>query len=323
MKKIFVILIALSLMLAGCGKVHDPSSASTENIEATEDVMMEAEVTATNYTMDAMLVNYQQEDGKHTYTIFVGANDAYSVLKDDCVNYLTEEYQDIREVVEGIQVQVWNVNDTSTQETAAFVQIVSPQILDTKKLFIYSMGTTAYEAGMTFNSVEEYRENYDAETLVSVYLQVSDSPFDMQTLYNTTRPIYESLRLINLGNGYDIIHVSTKDTKSYVEDGTLWTPVNVTYFTGVDYSATFHDVLNNCYVAQGNIHGKYEDIVVLHNTEHEVLMRQTETGVEDGITNYQNNEAAPNCVVGNIILNEDMTTITNEAARKSIIIFFN
>lgn len=323
MKKIFVILIALSLMLAGCGKVHDPSSASTENIEATEDVMMEAEVTATNYTMDAMLVNYQQEDGKHTYTIFVGANDAYSVLKDDCVNYLTEEYQDIREVVEGIQVQVWNVNDTSTQETAAFVQIVSPQILDTKKLFIYSMGTTAYEAGMTFNSVEEYRENYDAETLVSVYLQVSDSPFDMQTLYNTTRPIYESLRLINLGNGYDIIHVSTKDTKSYVEDGTLWTPVNVTYFTGVDYSATFHDVLNNCYVAQGNIHGKYEDIIVLHNTEHEVVMRQTETGVEVGITNYQNNEAAPNCVVGNIILSEDMTTITNEAARKSIIIFFN
>ena len=157
MKKINIILVALTLIvLAGCGKVHDPSS-TTQGMAAqeTEVVFQEPEITATNYTMDAILVNYQQEEGKHTYTVFVCADDAYAVLKDNCVNYLADGYQDIYDVINDINVQVWNVNDTSKKETAAFIQIVSPQILDTQKLFVYALGTTEYQDGMKFESVDE------------------------------------------------------------------------------------------------------------------------------------------------------------------------
>lgn len=323
MKKIIIIFAALSLMLTGCGKVHDPSSATTETVNTTEDVYKEAEVKEATYNMDASLINYQQEENKHTYTIFTCANDAYAVLAEDCVHYLTEDYQKIQDVVEGINVQVWNINKTSTKETAAFIQIVSPQILDTQKLFIYAFGTTDYQEGMAFDSVDEYKTNYGTETLVSVYLQVVDAPLDMEKLYNTTRPIYESLRLINLGDGYDIIHVSTEKTKSYEEDGALWTPVDAQYFTGVDYSNAFHDVINNAYVARGKIDGNYKDITILHNTNHTIVFRTTENGPEVGITNYIANAEAPNCIVGNIVLSPEMTTISDEAGRRAIIIFFN
>ena len=161
MKKIIIIFAALSLMLTGCGKVHDPSSATTETVNTTEDVYKEAEVKEATYNMDANLINYQQEENKHTYTIFTCANDAYAVLAEDCVHYLTEDYQKIQDVVEGISVQVWNINKTSTKETAAFIQIVSPQILDTQKLFVYAFGTTDYQEGMAFESVDEYKTNYE------------------------------------------------------------------------------------------------------------------------------------------------------------------
>jgi hypothetical protein len=35
------------------------------------------------------------------------------------------------------------------------------------------------------------------------------------------------------------------------------------------------------------------------------------------------NAEAPNCIVGNIVLSPEMTTISDEAGRRAIIIFFN
>lgn len=319
MKKIILILMALSLVLAGCGKVHDPSSTTQD----TEPSYQEAITTETNYNMEASLINNKQMDGKYIYTLFVGANDAYATLSHECVYYLTDTYQKINEVFEDVDVQVLNVNKTSTNDTAAFIYIVSPQILDLQKLFVYAIGTTQYEEGMTFESTEDYCEKYPENTLVSVYLQVTQRTFDMDTLYTTKRPVYESIRLVNLGSGYDVIVISTETTKSYIENETLWTPVNITTFATTDYSTMFADILNDAYVAYGNKSGSYQDIILEHNSQHTVDIRLKEGTVEVGITNYIEEENAPNCIVGNVVVSEGVTTISNDEGQRAIILFFN
>ena len=319
MKKIFIILTALSLVLAGCGKIHDPSSTTQE----TEYNGMEAVITDVTYNMEASLIRSEQQDGQYVYTVFVGANDAYAKLADDCVYYLTDTYQPIAEVVDGVEIQVLNVNDTSTQDTAAFINIVAPQILDIQKVFIYAFGTTQYEDGMTFESVDKYCEQYDKNTLVSIYLQITQHTFNMDTLYQSTRPVYESIRLLNWGSGYDVIIMSTKNTKAYLEDGTLWTPIDITTFAGTDYSEMFADLLINAYVASGDVQGGYQDIVLHPESPCSITVRTNEGIVEVGLTNYENEDNTPNCVVGNLIVSDGITTITESEGQRAIILFFN
>lgn len=325
MKKIGIILTALSLiMMTGCGKVHDPSSANTEETAAV--TVEDAIVTTTNGDVNVSLINTRQDESGYVYTMFVSSNDTYAVIKNDCVKYLEDEYKNIQEVKDNIKVTVWNLNDGYTEDVVAFVRLESPEILDLKKVFISVFGTTDYQEGMEFVSVDDYKAEYGVDTLVSLYIQVGESTFDMEALYNASRPIYEGVRLINLGRDYDVVHVSTKNTKSYMEDGTLWTPVDTSYITVEDYSEYFHDVLNNMYIGQGDINGSYEDITIIRDENQIPVLRTIEKDgmlvPEVGIQNY-NAETAPNCVIANIILDEESTSLTEEEGRRAIIIFFN
>lgn len=322
MKKIIAILTILSLVvLTGCGKVHDPSP--TTETESTEMVFEDAVVTTTNGDVDASLIKTEQSENGYVYTVFVNSNDTYATLKPDCVKYLEDTYVNISEVMPEVATQVWNINGGSTKDVTAFVRISSPTILDLKKVFISVFGTTEYQEGMTFESVEQYKETYGTDTLVSMYIQVTENSFNAEALYAATRPIYESVRLVNLGNGYDVVHISTNNTKAYEEDGILWTPVVITNLTGEDYSEIFEDMLNNTYVAQGNSRGTYGDITIMHNSPHKTAVRISEGVVEVGITNYIAGESTVNCVIGNIVVGEDVEHLSDEIARTAIIIFFN
>ena len=325
MKKMLTIFLALTLItLAGCGKNHNPSSSTEETAEIVAEEPFSAIITTTtNGNVDASIIKTETSETGYVYTVFVSANDAYAIVQDDCVKYLDTEYKDITEVKPDVNVTVWNINGTSTTDVCAFVRIESPTILDMQKVFISVFGTTDYQEGMVFESVDEYKEQYGTDTLVSMFIQTTDTPFNTGKLYATQRPIYESLRLINLGNGYDIIHISTEKTKSYIEDDTLWTPVDIINLTGEDYSESFTDMINNTYIAQANINGTYEDISIIRDTTSTSIVRIKEGTVEVGITNYHEGESAPNCVVGNIILKEGVVTLEDEIARRAIIIFFN
>ena len=118
-----------------------------------------------------------------------------------------------------------------------------------------------------------------------------------------------------------------KLTTSYEEDGTLWTRFDVSYITAEDYTEYFEDVLNNMYIGYGDITGEYADIEVIRNTECEPVVRVVEENgtkiVELGIKNYKSSEKAPNCVIANIVLDEEATSLTDEEGRRAIIVFFN
>ena len=145
MRRIILTIFATSALitLAGCGKVHDPSSvteATVVEVEPTEEVI----VTATD-NVDASIIKTEVTEAGYIYTVFVSSNEAYSVLKNDCVKFLDETYKNISDVHQDVKVFVWNLNDVSTTNTCAFIRIESPTILDMKKVFISVFGTTKYQ----------------------------------------------------------------------------------------------------------------------------------------------------------------------------------
>lgn len=314
-KRAILIIATLSLMLTGCGVSHDPSS-STDSTGPT------AQVISREYDITASIVREQTND-KYVYTLFVYSDEVYAPVKDDCVMYLDDTYVPITDIYPDVQVDVVNLNHNTTKNVSAFVTITSNTILDTKKIFVSVLGTTEYQTGMEFISVEDYREKYGSETMVSMYIQMGDTPLNVADVYSCEMPLYESIRLINQGDGYDVVFLSTENTKSYTEDDTLWTPVDVKYVTDCNYADNIASIIDNTYCATGTKTGTYKDLNIIHDENLSIVTRNKDGIIEVGIQGINTVEQKPNCVIANVVVNTDETTLSENAAQSAIVLFFN
>lgn len=338
MKRLICLFAVALLILSGCSTKTSSESVPMQTEETLADLVIEdvqptveINISDTSITADFWGEQKVTHDGKtiYTYSIYVNSDDIYATPDNNCVYILNgNDYISAQKYNNEIEVKTKCVNEGYGNGTSAFVKISSPTILDVNKIFISIVGTKEYKPGMSITTKEDYISKYGEETLYEGMLAISQIGLkDSEKLFSKDRPVYESLRMVNRGDGYDLIFISTKDTKAELKDNILWTPVSITYMTDCNYNDEFNDILNNTYVAKADSRGTYQDIQIIKDSDYEVLTKVENNKVYVGIKANSGKplegDKAPNCVLGNIVLKDDETSITSELAQKTVIIFFN
>lgn len=344
MCKRIIAALVLIFLLTGCSTTTeitltegtDTNSTEETNpiIENTEEVTVPSfNISETDALISASLWGEQKttKNNKpvYTYSIFVSSNDIYATPRANSVKILKDnEYIDIKDFNKDIQVETVCINEGFGDGTAAFIKITSPKMLDAKKIYIEILGSKDFKVGMLLTTAAEYEEKYGKDSLYQAMLALNMSGMkDADAVFEKQRPLAESIRLVNRGDGYDLIFFSTKATKSEIKDNILWTPVDVKYMTDCDYMSRIKDIFNSCYVAKVPKNGLYEDIEIVDQSKYEIQIEYQNGKLMVGIKALDGGtlkgDDAPNCIIANTVMADGQTNITVAEGQRAIIVLFN
>lgn len=321
MRKFILPILLISILLTGCMQTTPPANTEPTNSDAVKIEPGEVNINADFWGEQKTVI-----DGvaRYTYSIYVHSDDIYATPRDNSVYFLDgAKYVPITEYKDGITVHSCVLNDGFGEGTSTFLKVTSPELLDKNKIFVEVIGTSEYQPGMVITTPEAYIEQYGEETLRDYIVAISQRGLkDSEKMFSMPKPIYDSLRLVNRGDGYNLIYISTKDTRAELIDDVLWTKLDIEYLTDCDYGEKFDDIINNTYVARADARGSYEDIEIILEG-YETLVKYEDGRVYVGIKGDFSGPNPPNCVIGNTVLKDGETTISEEMGKKAIIVFFN
>ena len=169
MKKLLIFMLALVIVFSCCACNNNEDEPEVEHITLTP-----AEYNANSYRVN----EWRVEGTKDYYTVLATYGDFYATIDEEDVLYLTDTYHPFKEVFEGSEITIYNMNTTDSG-VGAYIKIHTNRLIDLNKVFIVTEGMAKRIDGI--NTKEEFvAAGNEAKSWIKFYTSVLDktAPFN-------------------------------------------------------------------------------------------------------------------------------------------------